>query len=114
MLRYNRVWSLTLVILLLAAAPSHDARAEAPLLLGVAPFMTPAALFKRLTPLRGYLSKELGREVVIELVRDIPQLLDRIDRVRYDLILGGAVFALRAFDGGHYLDFGHFQVWMKG
>lgn len=76
---------------------------ETKLLMGVAPFMSPDKLFKRLNPLRNYLSRELNREVVIEFSRNPAQLIERTDAGRYDFVFTGPGFALRALDSGRYL-----------
>lgn len=73
------------------------------LLMGVAPFMSPDKLSKRLAPLRNYLSDKLKLEVVIELTRNPKQLLERTAAGRYDFVFTGPNFALRAFDSGLYL-----------
>lgn len=65
--------------------------------------MSPDKLFKRLTPLRNYLSKKLNREVIIELAQNPEQLIKRTDAGRYDMILTGPSFAVRAFDSGLYV-----------
>ncbi len=73
------------------------------LLMGVAPIMSPEALFKRLSPLRNYLSSEMKQEVVIELNRNVDQLIERTDAGHYDMVFTGPNFAIRAFDSGLYV-----------
>lgn len=105
-----RIFTKSFVVVLIAvpfivnlAYAVNDESENSELLMGVAPFMSPDQLFKRLTPLRIYLSKKLKREVVIELSRNPTQLIERTDKGRYDFVLTGPKFALRAFDNGMYL-----------
>ena len=73
------------------------------LLMGVVPFMSPAALSKRLAPLRGYLSQTLEREVIMELSRDGEQHVKRTDDGRYDMVFTAANHAICAIDSGLYV-----------
>jgi len=99
----------SVVVIITALMVSHFAFAadnknrESDLLMGVAPFMSPDKLFKRLNPLRNYLKEKLNREIVIELSRNPAQLIERTDTGRYDFLFTGPGFALRAFDSGLYL-----------
>lgn len=85
------------------AFAADDKNKDPELLMGVAPFMSPDKLFKRLNPLRNFLSRALSREVVLEFSRNPAQLIERTDAGRYDLVFTGPSFALRAFDSGLYL-----------
>lgn len=84
------------------AQPLYAQGRDDELILGIAPFMSPEALFKRMTPLQEYLSEKLDRKVVIELNRSVEQLIERTDADRFDLVYTGPSFALRAFGSGLY------------
>jgi len=86
-----------------AAVAGDDRERDSELLMGVAPFMSPEALFKRLSPLRDYLRDETKRDVVLELSRNVNKLIERTDSQHYDILLTGPTFVLRAFDSGLYL-----------
>jgi phosphonate transport system substrate-binding protein len=103
MARLFRMPLLSLLILLMPASAGAQAPQGDELLMGVAPFMSPASLFKRMTPLRIHLGKALKREVVIELNKDVRQLLKRTAEDRFDLLYTGPNFAIRAFDSGLYV-----------
>ncbi len=75
---------------------------QKPLIFGVAPFMSPVALVKRMSPLRKYLSETLNRPVIIETTKDAKEYVPRALEGRYDLILGGPTFALMMADSDLY------------
>lgn len=75
---------------------------QKPLIFGVAPFMSPVALVKRMSPLRDYLSKSLNRPVIIETTKDAKEYVPRALEGRYDLILGSPTFSLMMADSGLY------------
>lgn len=81
---------------------SSSFAAGEPLIMGVTPFMSPIALFERFSPLRDYLSEELGREVVLETEKSPRKFLQKIRGHKYDLIFATPVMAFRALDYGHY------------
>ncbi|MEJ2344151.1 MAG: phosphate/phosphite/phosphonate ABC transporter substrate-binding protein [Gammaproteobacteria bacterium] len=70
--------------------------------MGILPFMSPIALFKRFAPLRDYLSAHIGRTVIIETARDYPQFVRRSQARRYDILYTAPHFALLASDSGRY------------
>jgi phosphonate transport system substrate-binding protein len=73
-----------------------------PLVFGVLPSESPLALFKRLAPLREYLGRRLGKEVVLESAKDFAQHVRRTDQGRYDIVLTAPHMALRALDRDRY------------
>ena len=73
------------------------------LVLGIAPFMSPLALIKRMAPLRDYLSSELGIEVTIETTTDAKQFSQRTLAGRYDLLLTNPTFSLMVMDKGNFV-----------
>lgn len=104
MLRKSSVLAMIAALMVTHFAFAADDKNKDPeLLMGVAPFMSPDKLFKRLNPLRNFLSRALSREVVLEFSRNPAQLIERTDAGRYDLVFTGPSFALRAFDSGLYL-----------
>jgi len=91
----------------LAGAPScASASQEAPepstLRMGVYPSISTIALLRRFAPLRDYLTRQLGREVVLETAGDIDTFQRRTAQRRYDLVLTAPHFALAALDSGRY------------
>lgn len=74
----------------------------APLVFGIAPFMSPMALVKRMAPLRDYLSEALGVEVIIETSNDAEEFVKRTLAGRYHFVLTNPVFSLRAMDQGDF------------
>lgn len=80
----------------------QSTRLQKPLIFGVAPFMSPVALVKRMSPLRNYLSKTLDRPVIIETTKDAKEYVPRALEGRYDLILGGPTFSLQMANSGLY------------
>ncbi|MBF0266445.1 MAG: phosphate/phosphite/phosphonate ABC transporter substrate-binding protein [Gammaproteobacteria bacterium] len=66
--------------------------------LGVAPFMTPMALIKRLRPLRDYLSEQLGMTVNIITARSGKEFMKRTLKGNYDFVFTNPFFALKALD----------------
>jgi len=75
---------------------------ERALILGILPFQTPVALFKRFAPLREYLSAELGRPVLLQTARDFPTFIHRTAERRYDFVITAPHFTLLALDSGRY------------
>lgn len=69
---------------------------------GILPFQSPVTLFKRFAPLRDYLSKTLGREVMIETAQDFPEFIERLGERKYDIVLTAPHIALLALDQGRY------------
>ena len=72
------------------------------LLMGVFPYVSGMALFKRYAPLKDYLANELGRELVLETARDFPTFVQRTAERRYDIVMTAPHFALLAADSGDY------------
>lgn len=72
------------------------------LVFGIAPFMSPLALVKRMAPLRDYLSQEMGVEVVIETTNDATEFGKRSLSGKYDFVLTNPTFSLMALDQGGF------------
>lgn len=85
-----------------AADRGQDGIGEKPLSFGVAPFMSPLALLKRLAPLRQYLSDTISHEVVIETAPDAKEFARRSVEGNYDIILTNPTFATMVVDAGQY------------
>ena len=81
-------------------APAQSA--EAPVLFGIAPFMSPLALARRMASLREYLTRTLKRPVMIETSTDATEFAQRSLSGRYDILFTNPPFALAALDTGHY------------
>jgi len=75
---------------------------ESGLILGMLPFMSPVALFKRFTPLREYLSQELDEEIVFETAKDFETFIKRTNNKHYDIILTAPHFVNSALDTMDY------------
>lgn len=86
----------------LLSQPLTASQSPERLKLGIAPFMSPLALLKRMAPLRDYLSDSLGMEVIIETTTDANEFLNRTLRSQYDLILTNPTFSLMALDHGGF------------
>ena len=91
---------LLLTTSVLAANPGKDSRET--IVFGVAPFMSPLALVKRMSPLRDYLSETLDRPVIFETASHASDFLQRSVNDRYDYILTSPSFAVQAFDSGKF------------
>lgn len=84
-------------------SPTHAAAAEEkPLVMGFFPIISTVALFKRFSPLKDYLSEQLGREIILETAKDFPTFLKRTAERRYDIVFTAPHFAVRAEDSGKY------------
>lgn len=81
---------------LLAAAAMGPALASDPLVLGLAPFLSPPALLAAFRPLREHLQASLGRTVETYTARDFRTMLDNTRRGDYDLALLPAHIGLLA------------------
>lgn len=75
---------------------------QTPLILGVLPFESAIALFKRFAPLREYLSRQLKRPVLLQTARNFPEFIQRTQARRYDMVITAPHFTLLALDSGHY------------
>jgi len=103
-IRIQAVIALIAAIFVTHSAFAADNKNESSeLLMGVVPFMSPEALFKRMSPLEEYLSHELNQKVIIELNKSGAQLIKRTDAGRYDMVFTAANLAIRAFDSGLYV-----------
>lgn len=108
--RYKRISvraaSRAVIFLLLfsvaATAIAAPAKKEKPLVLGVFPIVSTVALFKRFAPLRDYLSKRLGRPVILKTARDFPTFVKRTAKREYDIVITAPHFALKESDAGRY------------
>lgn len=91
---------LTIVALL---ASTWVYAAEQVITFGVLPAESPVALFKRLAPLREYLSKQLNQEVKLETARDFPEFARRTASRQYDIVLTAPHMAIPPVDAGTYI-----------
>ncbi|MCW8825359.1 MAG: phosphate/phosphite/phosphonate ABC transporter substrate-binding protein [Gammaproteobacteria bacterium] len=101
-LKNSRYLRALLSMLLVFITATSRAAEPPPLVIGITPFISTVALYKRFSPLSHYLSQQLGREVIIETVKNPELFSQEIGRHRYDLIFATPVMTLTALDGGHY------------
>lgn len=73
-----------------------------PLVMGVFPIVSGGALFKRFAPLKDYLARELGRDMILETAKDFPSFVARTAERRYDIVFTAPHFSLLATDSGDY------------
>lgn len=83
-----------------AAESSQDGKK--PLLMGVFPYISSVALFKRYAPLKDYLSNQLGYEIALETASDVPTFIRRTTERRYDIVITAPHISLLAVDSGDY------------
>lgn len=106
----NSLRNVVLCVLVLACGsiswageqPPMDSHDSKPLILGVAPFMSPVALANRLEPLRQQLSKRLKQPIRLETTKNPREFTYRTTSKRYDVVLTSPTFALLALDQGYY------------
>ena len=84
----------------LLAAPVEDN--NKPLIMGVFPIVTSGVLFKRFAPLKDYLAKQLGQDIVLQTAKDFPTFVQRTAERRYDIVVTAPHFSLLAADSGDY------------
>ena len=77
-------------------------RADPALVFGVLPSESVATKFRRYAPLREYLSRRLGRTVVLETARNFTEFRRRTLAGRYDLLETAPHFVPEAIDSGRY------------
>ena len=99
------VISLTVAVLSQSVHASAPEKSQTPvseneLVFGIAPFMSPLALLKRMAPLRDYLSKILGRPVRIETATDASEFTKRTLEGRYHFVLTNPTFSLLTEEKG--------------
>jgi len=70
--------------------------------LGVLPSESAVKMFRRLAPLREYLSLHLKQQVNLETARDYQQFIERSNQGAYDILLTAPHLALLANDSGNY------------
>lgn len=103
---YTRMCTLLLAIFILILATNSQASSsrdgEEGLIMGILPFMSPIALFKRFAPLRDYISYRVNQEVVFETASDFEKFVKRTNENHYDLILTAPHFVNSALDSGNY------------
>ena len=98
------IYKFLIVILLVTAqgfvwAVPHK---DEPLIMGVFPIVSSGALFKRFAPLKDYLAKQLGREIVLTTAKDFPTFVSRTGTREYDIVITAPHFSLLATDSGDY------------
>lgn len=72
------------------------------LIMGIAPFMSPTSLVKRMAPLRQYLSESIGVDVLIETATTPVVFTERTLNGRYDIVFTNPTFSLMALDKGGF------------
>lgn len=82
-----------------AQAPGKEKKT---LVMGVFPIVSSVALFKRFGPLKDYLARELGQEIVLETAKDFPSFVRRTAARKYDIVITAPHFSLLAADSGDY------------
>jgi len=75
---------------------------DKPLTFAILPFLSPIALTKRFAPLRDYLAKNLGKEVVIVTSSSYEVFTERTSNGEYDFVLTAPHFTVQAIDSGKY------------
>lgn len=88
---------LLLLLLSLPASAKHSG-----LKLGILPSENPVTMFKRLAPLREYLTLHLRERINLETARDFQQFIERSAAGSYDILLTAPHLALLAHDSGKY------------
>jgi len=108
--RSTLLFSRNIVTALLLSITSLTALADTPsgennqdrILFGIAPFMSPLALAKRMAPLRIYLNDELERNVSIETTTNAAAFAQNTLSGRYDFVMTNPTFALMALNQGNH------------
>jgi phosphonate transport system substrate-binding protein len=77
--------SVAIVASVLSLVTTGTAAAEEALILGVHPYLLPAEVVARFTPLAGYLDKQLGRRVQVRVGRDYDQHIEAVGRNTIDI-----------------------------
>jgi phosphonate transport system substrate-binding protein len=77
--------SVTIAAFVLSLVTTGTAAVEEPLILGVHPYLLPAEVVARFTPLADYLEKQLGRRVQVRVGRDYDQHIEAIGRNTIDI-----------------------------
>lgn len=83
-------------------ADATPEQSNKPLVMGVFPIVSGGALFKRFAPLKDYLARELGRDMILETAKDFPSFVARTAERRYDIVFTAPHFSLLATDSGDY------------
>lgn len=72
------------------------------LIMGVFPIVSSGALFKRFAPLKDYLAKKTGRDIILETAKDFPTFVHRTAKRQYDIVITAPHFSLLASDSKDY------------
>ncbi len=97
--RYGQAgWVALLWLVLLSSVQAGPA-----LVFGLLPSESVTTKFRRYAPLREYLQKRLGQEVVLETARDFRAFRRRTLNGQYDLLETAPHFVPEAIDSGHYV-----------
>ena len=99
------VMSIMLVILLVLPVTQMNAEAKSPLILGVHPYLPPAELEKRFTPLIHYLSHQLGVPIELSISKDYETHIENIGNKLFDIAYIGPSSYVELIDkyGSHTL-----------
>jgi phosphonate transport system substrate-binding protein len=68
------------------ALPARAAHADADLVFGVYPYLSPSQIVSQFAPLNDYLSKRLGRSVALRSAPDFQKFIERTRAGEYDII----------------------------
>lgn len=100
---YCRIFQFFLFLqLFIAGFPVASANQGDILKLGVLPSESPVKMFKRLAPLREYLSLHLKQQVNLETAKNYQKFIKRSNEGDYDILLTAPHLALLAYESGHY------------
>lgn len=99
----KRPWPIFAVVILCLGCVSKSYASTENLTFGVLPAESPVALFKRLAPLREYLSEQLHQEVKLETARDFMEFARRTAARQYDIVLTAPHMAIPPVDSGIYI-----------
>ncbi|MCP4695598.1 MAG: phosphate/phosphite/phosphonate ABC transporter substrate-binding protein [Gammaproteobacteria bacterium] len=87
-----------LLLLQLLAFPLGEAVSKEEMIFGIYPFMQPAELLKKFTPLTEYLSSVIGRPIRIEIVKDYQTHIQMTGENRRDIAYLGPVPYVRTVE----------------
>ncbi len=100
--RWRRLAGARAALLLCLLAAGLPVAAEPALIFGLLPSESATTKFRRYAPLREYLRKRLGRDVVLETARDFRAFRRRTLEGRYDLLETAPHLVPEAIDSGRY------------
>jgi len=84
------------------SASANKAAEKKQYVIGLLPFMSPIALFKRFSPLRAYLNEDTNSEFVLESAKNFTQHITQINNRKYDFVLTAPHFVIPAVESKKY------------